>query len=370
MSALPVRLLGSLDGLPLYRSSIQADPDDNKATAQTVRKRCEAVLNCARERDPAVMDAAATAMNRYGNVALSPLKRRAWACWWYAKQTLKFVQDDAVLASLLNEHEQREALVHPPVMLRLKRPEGDCDDFTLLICTLLKVLGVPFEIVTISADPHEPDRWSHVYAVAVVEDGERLPLDASHGKYPGWEVPREHILRYQAWDESGAPIEGRGPSVRSRLNGYIPPRLARRVVRRRGMRGLGQDPPTIDIPLDLGSTVDTSSIYDTYSPASDPTGMNNFWNRAFSSPAPSSGSSAANTALIGSTTSAFTKMLQSLIAPQATVVGPGGLSVTGPANTVASIFSGTGLSTLGSGSLTPLLLLGGAALVVIMLMKK
>ena len=374
MSASPVRLLGSLDGLPLYRESIPGDPDDNKATAQTVARMCKHIDGAA-TKDPATQAAAHMAFERYGNVALPPLKRRAWAAWWYCKHLVKFVQDETLLGSMLGEHDQRELLISPAVMVRMSKPQGDCDDFTMLMCALLKALGVPFEIVTISADPDEPERWSHVYAVALVEDGERFPMDASHGKYPGWEVPREHMLRYQAWDESGEPIEGRGPAVRSRLNGYVSRGLGRRVVRRRrGMRGLGDDPGA-SIPIDFGSTVDTSSIYDpvSYPSSSDPTGMNNFWNSALSSgytPSSSSGTSPATTQLIGSTVSSFTKMLSQLVAPQATVTS-NGLSVTGPANTVGSIFGGAGLSTLtSSSSLTTLLLLGGAALLVLMLVKK
>lgn len=264
MSALPVRLLGSLDGLPLYRSSIPGDADDNKATAQTIRQMCQHVRQCLN--DPVVKSAADTALGRFGRVALPNLRRRAWGVWWYAKHLIKFVQDETLLASMLNEHGQRELLNPPPVMLRMKQPQGDCDDYTMLVCALLKCLGVPFEVVTIAADPTEPDRWSHVYAVALVEDGARFPMDTSHGKFPGWEVPREHIIRYQAWDESGEPLTGRGPSVRSRLNGYMPRGLgARRVVRRRrrGLFGLGQDitdPTTLEVPVT--SSADNQSMLD------------------------------------------------------------------------------------------------------------
>jgi len=368
MSASPVRLLGSLDGLPLYRESTPGDPDDNKATAQTVALMCKHIEGAA-TKDQATQSAARMAMGRYGNVALPPLKRRAWAAWWYVKHLVKFIQDDTLLVSMLNERDQRELLISPAVMVRMSKPQGDCDDFTMMVCALLKALGVPFEIVTISADPHEPDSWSHVYAVAMVEDGERFPMDASHGKYPGWEVPREHMLRYQAWDESGEPIEGRGPAVRSRLNGYVP----RRVVRRRGFRGLGDDGSD---PSGFMDVTNDTTPYQTYTPPSNDfsvtdaaatQGMDNFWNSMLGSSSSSSGSSTANTQLIGSTVSSFTKMLSQLVAPQATV-NSNGLSVTGPASTVASIFSG---STLGnSSSLSTILLLGGAALLVLMLVKK
>jgi len=369
MSALPVRLLGSLDGLPLYRSSIPGDADDNKATAQTIRKMCEHVRECLN--DPVVKSAAETALGRYGRVALPNLRRRAWGVWWYAKHLIKFVQDETLLASMLNEHGQRELLNPPPVMLRMKQPQGDCDDYTMLVCALLKCLGVPFEVVTVAADPTEPDRWSHVYAVALVEDGARFPMDTSHGKFPGWEVPREHIIRYQAWNESGEPVAGRGPSVRSRLNGYMPRGLgARRIVRRRrGLFGLGQDDST-------GTTItDSSSLSDIWSSlANDNFGLptSGLAVTDFTS-TPASGSSASTTAAEFNLANTFAKIFGQSVSPQATVTGPGGLSVQGPASTIASIFGGSGSSSLTSSSLSsllPLLLLAGGAILLISMMKK
>jgi hypothetical protein len=408
MSATPIRLLGSLEGVPLYRSSIAADPDDTKATAQTVRKMCEHIAGAVK--DPATQAAAATALKRFGNVALSQARRRAWSAWWYAKHLVKFVSDDTLLASMLNEHDQRELLNPPPVLLRMSKPQGDCDDFTMLVCSLLKCLGVPFEIVTIAADPAEPSRWSHVYAVALVEDGGRLPIDASHGKFPGWEVPLEHILRYQAWDESGEPVSGRRPSTRSRLNGYMPrglgarrPVVRRPIVRRRGVRGLGQDGSGIDdfSDIDINNLAGeagpsmTGTVGSNLSPATLQSifqnslqdldsntvdvDMSNFggqfdtdWNNLVGGGSSSSSGSGSGSSSVGTTISSLTNTLGQIISPQATVIGPNGLAVTGPASTISSIFGGGALasSLTSSSSLTMILLLGGAAIVLFMVMRK
>jgi hypothetical protein len=37
-------------------------------------------------------------------------------------------------------------------------------------------------------------------------DNFALPMDASHGRYPGWSVPRRDIQRMQVWDMSGNPV--------------------------------------------------------------------------------------------------------------------------------------------------------------------
>jgi hypothetical protein len=352
MSALPSRLLGSLDGIPLYREQQDAGPDDNTATAQTVERMCRHIAGAVAH-DPATQASAADALQRFGNVALSPLRRRAWSVWWYVKHRMKFVQDEKLLGSMLGEPPQRELMISPAILLRMKEPQGDCDDFTMLVCALLKCLNVPFEIVTIAADPTAPERWSHVYAVALVEDGQRIPIDASHGKFPGWEVPLEHILRYQAWDEIGEPIEGRAPAVRSQLNGYVPRGLgARRMFRRLAgglRRGLGDD--------DGSDGSDGTDITDAAATAE----MNNFWNSMLGG-----SSNAAGSNLLGSEVSTVTQTLSQLIAPQATVTGPGGLNVSGPAGTVASIFGSGALSS----SSSTLILLLIAGVVVFMVARK
>jgi hypothetical protein len=372
MSALPSRLLGSLDGIPLYREQQDAGPDDNTATAQTVERMCRHIAGAVAH-DPATQASAADALQRFGNVALSPLRRRAWSVWWYVKHRMKFVQDEKLLGSMLGEPPQRELMISPAILLRMKEPQGDCDDFTMLVCALLKCLNVPFEIVTIAADPTAPERWSHVYAVALVEDGQRIPIDASHGKFPGWEVPLEHILRYQAWDEIGEPIEGRAPAVRSQLNGYVPRGLgARRMFRRLAgglRRGLGDDDGSdgsggtditggaIDAWLNSLGSSDSFASTDAAATAE----MNNFWNSMLGG-----SSNAAGSNLLGSEVSTVTQTLSQLIAPQATVTGPGGLNVSGPAGTVASIFGSGALSS----SSSTLILLLIAGVVVFMVARK
>ena len=56
---------------------------------------------------------------------------------------------------------------------------GDCDDINaVLIPTLVMTAGIPARLVTVSNDPSDPSRFSHVYAEAEV-NGRWIPLDAA-----------------------------------------------------------------------------------------------------------------------------------------------------------------------------------------------
>jgi hypothetical protein len=98
----------------------------------------------------------------------------------------------------------------------------------MLLAAMLESLGVSWELVTVAVEPSEPGLYSHVFVRAILADGGRVTLDGSHGKYPGWEVPRAHQFRRQVWNMAGEPIEDAAP-VLSALGEYHP------------RRGLGDD---------------------------------------------------------------------------------------------------------------------------------
>lgn len=119
----------------------------------------------------------------------------------------------------IGERDQQDLLIAPAVLVRMKEPAEDCDGFTMLVAALLCCMGVDVAIASVAVDPRDPSRFSHVFPMAMF-DGEVLPLDASHGSYPGWMVPREHISRWQAWDLQGSPIDV--SPIKSRgLHGYV-----------------------------------------------------------------------------------------------------------------------------------------------------
>ena len=124
-------------------------------------------------------------------------------------------QDDMLTAGGVPDLDTltRESIVETiirPVDLSLMwqsglQPVEDCDGYSTYAASLLTHLNVPCAFVTVAVDPRAPDEYSHVY-LAVYPNGERVPFDASHGPYVGWEVPnpygkrREWPLSVQRFD--------------------------------------------------------------------------------------------------------------------------------------------------------------------------
>lgn len=168
-------------------------------TAQTVRKMCEHIANA--QSDPLVLGIARSAAQHPDPIS---------SLYWWVKHAVKFRQDDPMIWELFRERDHYELLISPPVLLRMRRPEGDCDDFTMLLCALLTAAGFETQIVTIECDRTRPNEYSHVY-LEVWNDSLQnwMPLDASHGKFPGWEVPARDIQRKTSWSMDGFVADDR-----------------------------------------------------------------------------------------------------------------------------------------------------------------
>lgn len=185
-------------------SEIQADLLSNDvATAQTVRRMCELIAESIN--DYGVMRCIQKALKLSD---IGSRQRMAAACWDWCKRNIKFVHDDAQLWHDLGSRDELELLISPAVMARARSRKGDCDDFTMMLCAMLCSMGVPCVIKTFKCDRQDPERWAHVCAGVILEDGSLLPLDASHGDYPGWQVPERDIFASQLWDMNGNPIDG------------------------------------------------------------------------------------------------------------------------------------------------------------------
>jgi hypothetical protein len=224
---------------------MQADVENSdNATAQTVEQMC--ILIKESIADPLTQLVADFAVVTWSHGSTDP-RAVAWACWWFAKHSIKFVLDGPAAQNFVGLSEALEFLVSPAVMLRCRKMQGDCDDFTMMICALLGCYGIGYEIITAAANPREPGTFSHVYCRAVLPDGSRVPLDASHGKYPGWQVPSAHVSRLQAWDEDGNPVPDQGSNNWDGLHGYT------------AARGLGQTEDDDDnTPDDISGLLNTS----------------------------------------------------------------------------------------------------------------
>lgn len=119
--------------------------------------------------------------------------------WRWVWSSCRFVEDYELAEFLrpygVNPDDVPEVLVRPSEMVRVRR--GDCDDFTMLVACLLEAAGIPWAFDVVAADPGNPQEFSHVYVLAF-PNGNTLALDASHGKYPGWEAPR--VYRERLWN--------------------------------------------------------------------------------------------------------------------------------------------------------------------------
>lgn len=191
---------------------VQSSPDPDTATAQTVEIMCGHVRESSK--DPLVKSFAVRAVESIRGGPLwfgvkdpfSHPQLIAESIWWFAKHGIQFVHHSEQIWKWLGETDQLQLLISPDVLVRMKRPEGDCADFSMLICALLEALGLDWELVTIKCNPKDPSLYTHVFPRVVLPNGRRETLDASHGKYPGWQVPAEHTYGIQVWDKDGAPI--------------------------------------------------------------------------------------------------------------------------------------------------------------------
>ena len=130
--------------------------------------------------------------------------------WKKTQGKIQFLRDEvsgAPLESFLSQTYEGEG---KPVIEILIRPRdmavltpgvsvGDCDDYSMYAASLLTALGIPCSFVTVAADPRNPFAFTHVY-VAAYPNGQRVPVDASHGKYCGWEAANAmDVGRVQEW---------------------------------------------------------------------------------------------------------------------------------------------------------------------------
>lgn len=185
-----MNLLGQLAPL----SVVSASPDNDIVTAQTVGL-MQSYVRAAMQHPP-VMDVTRQALDDLGPGAPAWQKARAIHGW--ISRHLDFVAHEKLLSQLGFQGD--EQLLIPPYLF-LQFGKGDCPMYAMLTAAMLQIAGVPAIIVTLAADSRDPMRWSHVYTVAVEEDGSYLPVDtAAAAQKPqlglGWEAQG---FRRQDW---------------------------------------------------------------------------------------------------------------------------------------------------------------------------
>jgi hypothetical protein len=132
--------------------------------------------------------------------------------WNHIKPSIKFKQDVDIAKDLDVQDPRKEAdsivevFIRPVDQSMLIGLRGvgveDCDGFTMYGACLLTALGIPCALVTVAADPDRPREFSHIYVAAYPQGprGIRIPLDFSHGEYPGWECPSTRKREWPVWE--------------------------------------------------------------------------------------------------------------------------------------------------------------------------
>lgn len=169
------------------------DPDAQVAVA--ISKVCEYIN--ADAQSPVMQEQAARCIEEGAGDAVTGI-------WNHIKRSMRFRQDADIASDLQTSDPRKnnvvEVFIRPLDQAFLIQLRGmgveDCDGFTLYGACLLICSGIPCNLVTIAADSDSPRRFSHIY-VAAYPDGKRVPLDFSHGLYPGWEGP--HLGRIREW---------------------------------------------------------------------------------------------------------------------------------------------------------------------------
>jgi hypothetical protein len=187
---------------------VQLSDDPDTATQQTVQEMCRQIHQAAK--DPLVQTAAMNALRFQGG----PFGfTAAEACWCWCKHYLRFKHHGSMFeawsADLGDPGIKLQLLIAPDVLVRMSRMEGDCAIYTMMLCAMLESLGLRWEIVTAAVDRGQPEIFSHVWPRVVLPAGSE-PLDASHGKYPGWQVPAEDVYRMWVFDQNGSRIAEQG----------------------------------------------------------------------------------------------------------------------------------------------------------------
>jgi hypothetical protein len=156
-----------------------AGADDEENTAQTIARMAQYAREDSRNQIVRRAADAATRRTRTRDLASAV---HAWI-----RSHVSFVEDAQLAQGLTDAPDDAEVLIRPIDLLTMPNPVGDCDDFAMLAASMLRALGIEASFKTVEADPQSPGLYSHVYTVAHLPDGP-LPLDCSHGPYPGWEI--------------------------------------------------------------------------------------------------------------------------------------------------------------------------------------
>jgi len=88
-----------------------------------------------------------------------------------------------------------------PLRTFLEYKAGDCDDYTVLLGSLLFSIGYPIKLKVVQTRPNKT--WNHIYLLVGIPPYrpiQWIPLDASQPKEAGWEVPKNLVIKEKIYD--------------------------------------------------------------------------------------------------------------------------------------------------------------------------
>lgn len=133
------------------------------------------------------------------------------ALYNWVKRNIRFVKDPVT----------KEKLYPPQELLKIRA--GDCDDIAMLLGALAMAVGYQARLITVSAEPANPQEFSHVYveAEAPPGSGQWIPLDAARfSSVFGVEPPS--YFRKRAWSLTDSNYQDlSGGRLRGSLSGYV-----------------------------------------------------------------------------------------------------------------------------------------------------
>jgi hypothetical protein len=137
------------------------------------------------KKDPVVHELAAWILHRY-KVPAFDWSGEARAIGEAVWRNVRFTRDVT----------HKETLHSAAEIIRLKI--GDCDDFSILICSLLESIGAETRLVTVSNHREDPSQFSHIYPEVKIE-GKWVPVDFAR-RFPSFGKGPEHFYRKRVWD--------------------------------------------------------------------------------------------------------------------------------------------------------------------------
>jgi hypothetical protein len=217
---------------------------------------------------------------------------------------------------------------------------GDCDDYTVLMCSLMESVGLQTRIKTVANDERDPQTFTHVFP-EVLLNGQWVAVDAARRSPAFGKAPRQSF-RTRVWD-TGSP-EFTDVAGLAGLGAYIPGPASRNLR-----------PLNPKMPARLRAAL--GSMPQHRAPARAPRGQGNYGARALRSVQGMGDDATDAAALINSGELATANIITALRAnPNNLVPNTGSSLTTSPYSTTSS----------GWGTI---LLLGGLGLVAVLAMR-